>query len=147
MSLTLSELNIKSKQKICCFKSSLKQSPFTSASSSKTCISFSDSRSNYQNNRFTHAVRNCAYCICTENICYPICSTISLAFVMMLAPVQHTIPAISMLYQRALYKTIFSSAELGNSPYPYSQTKAQRKTFNQSWDFYKIKLISAHLLY
>ena len=87
MSLTLSELNIKSKQKICCFKSSLKQSPFTSSSSSKTCISFSDSRSNYQNNRFTYAVRNCAYCICTENICYPICSTISLAFVMMLAPV------------------------------------------------------------
>ena len=32
----------------------------------------------------------------------PICSTISRALVMMLAPVQHTIPAISIEYQRAL---------------------------------------------
>ena len=34
----------------------------------------------------------------------PICSTISLALVMMFAPVQHTIPAISIEYQRALGK-------------------------------------------
>jgi len=32
----------------------------------------------------------------------PICSTISRALVMMFAPVQHTMPAISIEYQRAL---------------------------------------------
>ena len=36
---------------------------------------------------------------------HPICSMSSLAWVMMLAPVKHTMPAISMEYQRALMET------------------------------------------
>jgi len=46
-----------------------------------------------------------------EPITYPICSTISLALVIMLAPVKHTMPAISILYQRALQiDTIYTLA-------------------------------------
>lgn len=70
------------------------------------CQALKDVYKNSMEPKTIHLDQKLAYLVVVQNgiiyIHYPICSTISLALVMMSAPVQQTIPAISIEYQRAL---------------------------------------------